>query len=74
MWAGYSESMSDDVGRATLSLLESLIEHLEAAGVIDAEDIATIYEAAIERVRERRDGSAELPLELQARFARRRMC
>jgi hypothetical protein len=66
--------MSDDVGRATLSLLESLIEHLEGAGVIDAEDVAAIYEAAIERVRERRDASAGLPLELQASFARRRIC
>ena len=66
--------MSDDVGRVTLSLVESLLERLKDAGALDADDIATIYESAIERVRSRRDMDGALPLELQASLARRRIC
>jgi hypothetical protein len=64
--------MVDDVGQATLSLVESLIEQLQSLGALDSEDVAIIYERAIERVRERRDAGEFLALELQSSLVRRR--
>jgi hypothetical protein len=62
----------DDVGQATLSLVESLIERLQSIGALDSEDVAVIYERAIERVRQRRDTGEFLAVELQSSLARRR--
>ena len=62
-------SMSDS-GKAALSLIEALIEQLEAAGVLTPEGIGEIYDRALARAQTRPGSDAGAIAELRARLAR----
>ena len=59
-----------DSGDAALSLVEALIEHLEAEGVLTRENISAIYDEALQRVQAQSESSAGGLSELQARLGR----
>ena len=61
-----------DSGAAALSLIEALIEHLEAEGVLTPENIDAIYDSALLRVQGKTDASAGSAADLQVRFVRPR--
>jgi hypothetical protein len=60
-----------DSGDAALSLIEALIEHLEAQGALTPENISAIYDDALLRVQADPHFRADEVSELQARLARR---
>lgn len=61
-----------DSGEAALSLIEALIEQLEAEGVLTRENIDAIYDTALLRVQARLESGAGGSSDLQARFLRYR--
>jgi hypothetical protein len=61
-----------DSGDAALSLVEALIERLEAEGVLPPESIGAIYDDALNRVQDKLESGAGEVSALQARLVRRR--
>lgn len=61
-----------DSAEAALSLIEALIEQLEAEGVLTPENIDAIYDSALARVQARLESGGDIASEMQARIRPRR--